>query len=246
MSEPGAGIAWHGRPGPPRPDADALARVAELAPAYAATAVRERAARVPQRPAVRAARPGAGADAAGAAPRLLRQLRLALLRRDALGAGPAAPAGVDPGRGAGRARRAPGAGAAAGRDRVPRGQPRLLPAVRARLGADAGRGGRAGRRARARAGPRRCARWPRRSRRTCCPGCRTRRTRSGPAGTSTAPSGCGWRCRGRSGGPPPGTARCWPRSSGRPSGGSWPTATTRRPGSRPAPTSCPRRCARPS
>jgi Protein of unknown function (DUF2891) len=39
VSEPGAGIAWHGRPGPPQPDADALARVAELAPAYAVTAV---------------------------------------------------------------------------------------------------------------------------------------------------------------------------------------------------------------
>ena len=39
MSGPGAGIAWHGRPGPPRPDAGALALVAELAPAYAATAV---------------------------------------------------------------------------------------------------------------------------------------------------------------------------------------------------------------
>jgi len=39
VSEPGTGIAWHGRPGAPRPDADTLARVAELAPAYAATAV---------------------------------------------------------------------------------------------------------------------------------------------------------------------------------------------------------------
>ena len=39
MSEPGAGIAWHGRPGPSSPGAEAMARVAELAPAYAVTAV---------------------------------------------------------------------------------------------------------------------------------------------------------------------------------------------------------------